>query len=116
MRSIIAFIITNVLAVYPGITFAKASKLSVINVTSGQVSKYQCDNGIKVNASYYELSDKSLGFVKLNLNGKNYTLPQLVSANGTRYSDERDVEWWAVGDKAMLRETVGGKQVDCKTR
>ncbi len=45
----------------------------------------------------YSLSDKSLNFVKFTYKGKNYTLPQVVSADGARFSDGRDLSVWLVG-------------------
>jgi len=33
---------------------------------------------------------------------KEYTLPQLVSASGARYSDEREVEFWIKGDEVTI--------------
>lgn len=83
-----------------------ANKATKLKVTGGQTVSYFCDNGKKLAARYYNLSDNSLSFVKLTLNGKIYTLPQVVSASGVRYTDEHTVEWWSKGDKAMLDEDV----------
>lgn len=52
---------------------------------------------------YYTLSDNSLTFVKLTLNGTEYTLPQAVSADGTRYTSDMDIVWWEKGDSAFVQ-------------
>lgn len=83
-----------------------ATKAAKLKVTGGQTVSYFCDNGKKLAARYYNLSDNSLSFVKLTLNGKIYTLPQVVSASGVRYTDEHNVEWWSKGDNALLDEDV----------
>lgn len=93
-----------------------ATKATKLKVTGGQTVSYFCDNGKKLAARYYNLSDNSLSFVKLTLNGKIYTLPQVVSASGVRYTDEHTVEWWSKGDKAILDESVTddkSKLVEC---
>lgn len=93
-----------------------ATKAAKLKVTGGQTVSYFCDNGKKLAARYYNLSDNSLSFVKLTLNEKIYTLPQVVSASGVRYTDEHQVEWWSKADKAMLDEDVTddkSKLVEC---
>lgn len=60
-----------------------------------------------ITASYHTLSDDSLNFVKLVLpDGEEHTLPQVVSASGARYSDDRALVWWVKGETARL-ETRG---------
>jgi membrane-bound inhibitor of C-type lysozyme len=93
-----------------------ATKAAKLKVTGGQTVSYFCDNGKKLAARYYNLSDNSLSFVKLTLNDKVYTLPQAVSASGVRYTDGHTVEWWSKADKAMLDEDVAddkSKLVEC---
>jgi len=37
----------------------------------------------------------SLHFVKVTMpNGKRYTLPQVISGSGVRYTDKREILWW----------------------
>ena len=36
--------------------------------------------------------------------GRKYTLPQVVSGSGARYTDEREIEWWIKGDSAMIKK------------
>ncbi len=75
---------------------------------------YNCEEGEKIKAEYYSLSDNSLHFVKIIMpDGKKYTLPQVVSGSGARYTDEREIEWWIKGDSAMIkRHTAEGDWVD----
>ena len=64
------------------------------------------------------LSDSSLYFVKVTLpGGKNCTLPQVMSASGVRYTDDREVVWWTKGSGAFAetRDSAGQwvKLFDC---
>jgi membrane-bound inhibitor of C-type lysozyme len=55
-------------------------------------------------ARYYTLSDNSLHFVKLLMpDGREYTLPNAVSASGARYTDDRELVWWTKGDSAFVQ-------------
>lgn len=64
---------------------------------------YECSNQCgTAKAVYYNLSDNSLSFVKLELNGKSYTFPALVSGSGVRYTMEMNFTWWVKGDEATL--------------
>jgi membrane-bound inhibitor of C-type lysozyme len=74
-----------------------------ISVVVGKEYTYQCTDGSVVKARFGELSDKSLGFVKIRMeDGKEYTLPQLVSASGARYSDEHELEFWIKGNQVTI--------------
>ena len=65
---------------------------------------YRCEGGEEIMARYYSLSDGSLNFVKLAMpDGTVYTLPQVVSGSGARYTDERDLVWWIRGDEAFIQ-------------
>jgi membrane-bound inhibitor of C-type lysozyme len=88
------------------IAFAKKLLPQRLNISTQITVYYQCDNGEKIRASYYNLSDDSLSFVKLTLKGTPYTLPALISASGVRYTDEHQVEWWQKGNEVMLDEDV----------
>ena len=56
---------------------------------------YVSEAGDKFEARYGSLSDGSLCFVKVRMpDGQEYTLPQVLSASGVRYTDERTVVWW----------------------
>ncbi|MGL4250065.1 MAG: MliC family protein [Aeromonas sp.] len=93
---------------------------SNLTVTGGEAVSYQCEQGKKVQVRYFSLSDKSLDFVKLALpDGKDYTLPQTVSASGARYTDEHEAIWWNNGDEGFveLRDNDGEWQTayqECK--
>lgn len=56
---------------------------------------YESEKEDRFAARYGGLSDGSLNFVKVTFpDGKVITLPQLVSASGVRYSDDREYTWW----------------------
>jgi membrane-bound inhibitor of C-type lysozyme len=74
------------------------------------VGNYQCADKTKLNVRYYRLSDDSLGFVKVKLNGKTYTLPQAVSASGAKYSDDMGLTWWTKGNAGTVYEQNGGPE------
>ncbi len=71
-------------------------------INAGGEYLYECSDGSTVKANFYSLSDDSLYFVKVSMEDKEYTLPQLVSASGARYSDEREVEFWVKGDEVTI--------------
>ena len=85
-----------------GLSFAGEEPLSV---TGGEPVIYVCDNGDRVVARYYALSDESLRFVKvLFSDGREYTLPQVLSASGARYTDDMELVWWIKGDQAYVEK------------
>ncbi|NLG19245.1 MAG: lysozyme inhibitor [Fibrobacter sp.] len=56
---------------------------------------YESEKGDRFAARYGGLSDGSLNFAKVTFpDGKVITLPQLMSASGVRYSDDREYTWW----------------------
>ena len=91
-----------------------------LGVTGGDPVTYLCEQNQKVQVRYFSLSDESLNFIKLSLpDGKDYTLPQAVSASGARYTDEHEAVWWNKGDEGFveLRDQDGEWQTaynDCK--
>lgn len=91
-----------------------ASDKDALKVIKNIVVTYNCERGEKIKAEYYSLSDNSLHFVKIIMpDGKEYTLPQVISGSGARYTDEREVEWWIKGDSVMIkRHTANGDWVD----
>lgn len=82
---------------------AKPTRLSVI---AGASQYYTCDDHTKIKVVYYNLSDASLNFVKLTVKKDGvltgYTLPQIVSGSGARYSSGQDVQWWSKGRGGFL--------------
>lgn len=49
--------------------------------------------------SFYQLADASLSFIKVKKSdGTTVTLPQMVSASGTRFTDGFQDEFWFKGD------------------
>ena len=78
----------------------KEDKLKII---VGKEYKYRFNDDSIVQARFYSLSDNSLSFVKVRMeDGKEYTLPQLISGSGVRYSTERDIEFWVKGDGVII--------------
>jgi membrane-bound inhibitor of C-type lysozyme len=74
-----------------------------LNVELIQEVEYQCSDESIVNARFYKLTDYSLQFVKVKLmDGKEYTLPQVISASGVRYSDEYSIQFWTKGNRMTL--------------
>ncbi len=66
-----------------------------LTVNINQSVIYTDERGEVFAARYGSLSDGSLHFVKIEMpDGKEYTLPQVVSASGVRYTDEREIVWW----------------------
>ncbi|MCX6250849.1 MAG: MliC family protein [Bacteroidetes bacterium] len=73
-----------------------------LTVRGGTPVIYQSDSGARIIAKYFTLSDSSLDFVKVTLpGGKEYTLPQAMSASGARYTDDRELVWWTKGNTAF---------------
>ena len=71
---------------------------------------YKNSEGKILEAVFYSLSDNSLNFVRVTYDEKQYTLPQLVSASGARYSDEFSMEFWIKGDSASVTTGFGGEE------
>ncbi len=61
---------------------------SDLKVLGGEPVAYDCGRNATITARYYQLSDESLRFAKVDTPEGNYTLPQLVSGSGARYTDE----------------------------
>jgi membrane-bound inhibitor of C-type lysozyme len=74
---------------------ANSSHERELKVHIGQPVHYRSQNGDCFVARYGSLSDNSLHFARVQMpSGREYTLPQVVSASGVRYTDERDLVWW----------------------
>jgi len=90
-----------------------------LTVCGGAPVVYKSDSGDRIIARYFALSDHSLDFVKVTLpGGKEYTLPQAMSASGVRYTDDRELVWWTKGNTAFaeFRDKNGQwkREYDCK--
>lgn len=80
-------------------------------VELGEPIPYRCAGGSQLVVRYGRLSDDSLSFVRLFLPGdRRVTLPQLVSASGARYSDDRQWQWWSKGSTGFLEQRDGQGQ------
>ena len=101
---------------------ARASKTEVLRVKGGESVTYLTESGEEIQARYYSLSDGSLHFVKLTLpDGKEYTLPNVMSASGARYTDDSELVWWTKDDGAFaeMRAEDGEwilKYADCRIK
>ncbi|MCE5249553.1 MliC family protein [bacterium] len=74
---------------------ATSLRQKTLTVDIGKPVQYISEQGDRFVARYGSLSDGSLHFVKLKMpDGREYTLPQVVSASGVRYTDERELVWW----------------------
>ena len=96
------------------------AKKATLTVGAGERVTYECEKEQRIVARYYSLSDGSLDFVKVTLpDGKERSLPQVISASGVRYSDDFDLVWWTKGDTAFAetRNEKGEWQItywDCR--
>lgn len=80
------------------------SPAAPLTVELGAPIPYRCAGGQALTLRYGRLSDGSLAFVRLQPpGGPLLTLPQLVSASGARYSDERQWQWWSKGSGGFLQ-------------
>jgi len=81
---------------------------TALSVVGGEPMIYLCDNGDRIVVRYYTLSDESLRFVKVLFpDGTEYTLPQVLSASGARYTDDIELLWWVKGDDAYVEKRNG---------
>jgi membrane-bound inhibitor of C-type lysozyme len=87
---------------------------TVLTAEIGAPVHYRSDNGALFVARYCSLSDGTLHFVKVKMpDGRQYTLPQIVSASGVRYTDERELVWWT--HQGTVRVDIRGAEGKWKT-
>ena len=113
-------IILSLLVASTGVAHAKRLP-KPLGVALHNVTIYACADNTKLQVRYYSLSDNSLDFVKVNLNGKIYTLPHAVSASGAKYSDWHQLTWWTKGDEGTVyaqndgpEDTWPAQHADCR--
>ncbi len=105
LRKITTIIIFTLLIIGAGFSFCvytKQHKASNIQTTQTTLTVhlqspvfYVNKQGKSFEALYGSLSDNSLQFVKITTpDGKKYTLPQVLSGSGARYTDDREIVWW----------------------
>ena len=88
---------------------------TALHVKMGPPVYYESDNGDRFVARYGSLSDGSLHFVRLKMpDGQEFTLPQVVSGSGVRYTDERELVWWT--HQGTVRMDVRDEEGKWKTR
>ena len=94
-----------------------AVKAEEPRLQQGASVSYRCSGGERLEATYYELRDRSLAFVRLRLpDGRQLTLPQIASASGARFSADRELTWWIKGNSGFLqqRDSEGELRVTLK--
>jgi len=94
-----------------------AVKAEEPSLQRGASVSYRCSGGERLEATYYELRDRSLAFVRLRLpDGRRLSLPQIMSASGARFSADSDFTWWIKGDSGFLeqRDSLGEWRVKLK--
>ncbi len=91
------------------ILFVPCSVSDSLSVICSGSFAYTGNNGEEAVATSYLLSDSTLYFVKLLLNGVDHTMPRTVSGSGVRYSDGMNLTWWEHSDSAMVqhRDSLG---------
>ena len=80
----------------------------------GPAVYYRGDHGDQFVARYGSLADDSLHFAKVRMpDGREYTLPQAVSASGVRYTDDRELIWWTHQQtvRVEVRDAEGNWQI-----
>jgi membrane-bound inhibitor of C-type lysozyme len=90
-------------------------KTGGLTVRGGDPVYYGCGNGERIVARYYSLSDDSLRFVKVIMpDGREYTLPNVISGSGARYTDELEKVWWTKGNTGFVqaRDRNGDWQIE----
>ncbi len=79
---------------------------------------YKCEDGSKITANYYSLSDDSYWFSEIILpDGKKHTLINVKAASGAKFMNDVIV-WWTKGDKAFteIRDHQGEWQIDLRCK
>jgi hypothetical protein len=109
-----------------------AAPVGQLSQSLGRPQIYAVGPGTVIQARYGSLGEASapaskgsadqIAFARLVLpDGLVLVLPQVVSASGARYSDEREWQWWIKGDTARLdRRDASGQWVglysDCRLK
>ena len=96
----IAIAVIQLVIAFTGCSTLAKEKL---NLELTQEVEYICSDESKINVRFYTLTDNSLYFVKVKMvDGKEYTLPQVIAASGARYSDEYSLQFWIKGNSMTL--------------
>jgi membrane-bound inhibitor of C-type lysozyme len=93
-----------VLVMVAPLSACTSAKPDNLEVEGGEPISYQCEGGERIVARYYSLSDDSLHFAKVTMpDGQEYTLPNVLSASGARYTDDHLWVWWTKGESAFAQ-------------
>ena len=94
---------------------ATSARQPELKARIGPPVHYCSTSGEQFVARYGSLADGSLHFVKVQMpGGRDYTLPQVVSASGARYTDERELVWWT--HQGTVRVDVRNAEGNWETR
>lgn len=89
--------------------FSGCQEKSGLKVNLNNEVQYKSEEGLVYDAKFYSLSDRSLYFVKLQVEGEEpLTLTRAISASGERYVDSTQrIEFWTKSDWAFVLESDG---------
>lgn len=89
--------------------FSGCQEKSELKVSLNNEVQYKSEEGLVYDAKFYSLSDQSLYFVKLQVEGEQpLTLTRAISASGERYVDSTQrIEFWTKSDWAFVLESDG---------
>ena len=89
---------------------ASIAALAACTTTSGAGDRidWRCDGGAAFSA---RLTNE--GNAEVFAGGQVYTLPGVMAASGTRYTNGA-VEYWEHGGEAMLNGAAGGPYTNCR--
>lgn len=92
---------------------AEMANITNINAT------FSCDNGKTINAMFMNATTSTTtgNEVMLSLSdGRQMTLPQVISADGARYADsDQSFVFWNVGNQATIWENGSTTYTNCVT-
>lgn len=106
--------------VFAAVLTALAALPAMAEETDFTTTRYLCDRGVEVPATYVNAYDLSLAVIYVD--GTQITLVNEVSASGARYgwpSDGAHYVWWTKGEEATLYWAEAGEEtqlLSCKTQ
>lgn len=107
------FVVLSFLSALAALSLASCTTNSLpvrLGTRIGPPVHYEGPDGARFVARYGSLSDGTLHFVKVQMpDGRQLTLPQVVSASGVRYTDDRELIWWTHQDivTVQTRDAAG---------
>lgn len=119
MRFVFPVIVVVIIAA--GLYFAFQKYCGGIYVEKNHSETYSCQDGKIISAQFFSTSDHMLLFAKVVMpGGREYSLPLMPSASGSRYSDEFTLEAWFKGDELIINKPSEDREMklayECKVR